>query len=99
MWMSRFSTIASSSTEAFSCGNSRSARTAACTTKGRKVRLYEFASWKARLCLSRTAATPPMSTSATVPTWGLVRLEYTMCSATSRRSGDIGITLSPSWIA
>jgi len=40
---------------------------------------------------------PPKSISATVPTCGLVCFDSTMCSATSRRSGDIGITLSSGW--
>ena len=97
MWMSFFSTIASSSTEALRRGNSRSARTVAWTTKGRKESPKPWSCSKARLCASRTRATPDMSISATVPTCGLTRFESTMCSATSRRSGVIGTTRSPGW--
>lgn len=58
-----------------------------------------WARWNSLLCRLRTSATPPRSTSATVPTWGLTCFEYTMCSATSLRSGDMGVTRSPSWSA
>jgi len=78
MWMACFSTMASSTTEALRAGVSRRARTTAWTMKGRKVSATPWLSWKLPLLRARSFTTSLMSASATVPTWGLVRFEYTM---------------------
>ena len=51
-----FSTIASSSTEALRRGNSRSARTVACTMNGRKVSAKPCSAWNALLVRGRAAS-------------------------------------------